>query len=191
LGKQILSPNFPKNLESVDKSELKAALVKSYQQFINYVDDLTLDEYDFAPDGKWTAGQQTEHLIKSTSPIVQGLSLPKFMLKLKFGTANRESKTYDELVSKYHMKLEQGGKSTDKYSPAKVPGSIRQKKSKQLLHNIESICTKLENWSEKDLDSYVVAHPLLGKITIRELFYFSAYHAHHHQMLIKHYLKGV
>lgn len=175
----------------MDKSELKAALIKSYQHFINYVDDLTLDEYDFAPEGKWTAGQQTEHLIKSTNPIVKGLSLPKFILKLKFGKANRTSKTYDELVSKYHTKLEQGGKSTDKYSPSKVPGSLRQKKSKQLLRNIEVINSKLEAWSEQDLDSFIVAHPLLGKITIRELMYFTSYHAHHHQMLIKHYLKGV
>jgi DinB family protein len=175
----------------VDKSELKAYLVKNYQQFINYVDELTLDEYDFAPDGKWTAGQQTEHLIKSTNPIVKGLGMPKFVLKLKFGKANRESKTYDELVAKYQLKLEQGGKSTNQYNPKVVPGSQRQKKSKQLLHNIELIASKLASWSEEDLDNYIVAHPLLGKITVRELFYFSAYHAHHHQLLIKHYLKGV
>jgi len=175
----------------VDKSEAKATLVRSYQQFINYIDDLSIDEYEFVPEGKWSAGQQVEHLIKSTNPMVQGLGLPKFMLKLKFGKANRESKSYDELVAKYRMKLEQGSKSTNKYNPNQVSGSQRQKKSRQLNLNIESICTKLASWSEKELDEYIVAHPLLGKITIRELLYFSSYHAHHHQMLIKQYLKGV
>ena len=175
----------------MSKSDLKADLLRSHQEFIRYVDDLTIDEYDFAPDGKWTAGQQTEHLIKSTNPIVHGLSLPKFVLKLKYGSANRPSKTYQELVAKYHLKLDQGGKSTNQYNPKAIPGSHRKKKSKHLMNNIEAILSKLESWSEKDLDSYVVAHPLLGKITVRELFYLTTYHAHHHQLLIKHYLKGV
>lgn len=175
----------------MDKSKLKSDLLNTYEQFINYVDELTLDEYDFAPEGKWTAGQQTEHLIKSTQPIVQGLGLPKFLIKIKFGKANRPSRTYDELVAKYQIKLEQGGESTDKYNPKTINGSQRQKKSNQLLNNIKLISSKLESWTEDDLDNFIVAHPLLGKITIREVLYFSIYHAHHHQLLIKHYLKGV
>ena len=175
----------------MEKSEVKAKLVNNYQQFINYVDDLSLDEYDFAPEGKWTAGQQADHLIRSTAPLVSALGLPKLALKLKFGKANRASKSYEELVEKYQLKLEQGGKSFGKYNPPTIDAKLRKKKSKQLHHKIHSLCTKLEQWTEEDLDNYILPHPLLGKVTIREILYFTAYHAYHHQLLIKNYLKGV
>ena len=38
---------------------------------------------------------------------------------------------------------------------------------------------------EEDLDRYLAPHPLLGKITLRELAYFTIYHTHHHLQIIK------
>lgn len=175
----------------MNKSELSEALKKSYAEFINHVDELTLDEFDFAPAQKWSAGQQVEHLIRSTSPLNLALGLPKFVLKAKFGKANRPSKTYDELIAKYKKKLEEGGRAFGKYLPPPVNQSQRAKLSKKLNHNIEELCAKTMKWSEEDLDQYILPHPLLGKVTIREILYFTIYHAHHHQILIKQYLKGV
>jgi hypothetical protein len=36
------------------------------------------------------------------------------------------------------------------------------------------------NCKEAQLDQYLVPHPLLGKITLRELGYFTIYHTQHH-----------
>jgi hypothetical protein len=33
---------------------------------------------------------------------------------------------------------------------------------------------------EERLDQYLAPHPLLGKITLRELTFFTIYHSHHH-----------
>ena len=33
---------------------------------------------------------------------------------------------------------------------------------------------------KKQLDHYLLPHPLLGKITLREMLFFSAYHIQHH-----------
>ena len=33
-----------------------------------------------------------------------------------------------------------------------------------------------EKWQENDLDRYQLPHPLLGKLTIREMLYFAIYH---------------
>jgi hypothetical protein len=38
----------------------------------------------------------------------------------------------------------------------------------------------LEPWNEKDLDTIRMLHPLLGKITAREMIYFTVYHSEHH-----------
>jgi hypothetical protein len=36
----------------------------------------------------------------------------------------------------------------------------------------------------------ILPHPLLGKITIREMLYFTAYHVQHHENIIKRDLKN-
>ena len=35
-------------------------------------------------------------------------------------------------------------------------------------------------WKDPQLDQYIAPHPLLGKITLRELGYFTIYHTYHH-----------
>ena len=56
---------------------------------------------------------------------------------------------------------------------------------------IEDITTLLDKWSEQQLDKIIAPHPLLGKLTFREILYFTIYHAKHHQLQIKRHLKGI
>ena len=45
---------------------------------------------------------------------------------------------------------------------------------------------RIESWSrEKQLDHFLLPHPLLGKITLREMLFFSAYHIQHHTKLLE------
>jgi hypothetical protein len=41
-----------------------------------------------------------------------------------------------------------------------------------------------KNRTEKDLDNYLAKHPLLGRITLRELCYFTIFHTEHHLLAI-------
>lgn len=176
----------------MNKVEIKARLEESYHQFLDYTSKLSKDEYEYAPEGKWNAGEQTLHLIKSVKPVAKGLGMPKFLLKYKFGKANRPSKGYDELVEKYRSKLEDMPyQAPAAFSPSSVNHSQGKELDNKLRKHIASINEKLAKWNEDQLDEFIVPHPLLGKITLRELFYFTIYHAHHHQLLIKQYLKGI
>jgi len=176
----------------MNKAEIKARLEESYQEYSAYVKTLSKDEYEYAPDGKWNAGEQTLHLIKSLKPMAKGLGMPKFLIKYKFGKANRPSWTYDEVVEKYRSRLEGNTYvAPASFSPSQLVFSQALELNKKLKQQVETIDQKLAKWSEAQLDEFVVPHPLLGKITIRELFYFTIYHAHHHQLLIKQYLKGI
>ena len=38
-----------------------------------------------------------------------------------------------------------------------------------------------DKFSEDEIDTYILPHPLLGKLTIREMIYFTIYHVEHHQ----------
>lgn len=173
------------------REEIVQKLHSTYQQYTSYVKDLTGDEFEYAPNGKWSAGQQTEHLIKSTKPLLNGLGLPKFVLKSKFGKANRPSRSYEQVVERYKEKLDQGGKATSPYVPGKVAAFAQEKLCTELMDIVEKMGRKIEKWSEEQLDELILPHPLLGKVTTREMLYFTAHHAAHHQLLIKLYLKGV
>tara|TARA_R110001592_G_scaffold38767_1_gene127738 strand:- start:271 stop:798 length:528 start_codon:yes stop_codon:yes gene_type:complete len=173
------------------KDQIKEALTSSYLNFVNNCNSLTKDEFEYAPEGKWSAGQQMEHLIKSTSPLHKGMGLPKFLIKFKFGKANRPSKTFDQLVERYKEKLGLGRVASAAFTPQKINFNEKERLINQLQSNIESINKKLDKWTEAQFDEFILPHPLLGKITVREMLYFTIHHADHHRNLIKIYLKGV
>lgn len=176
----------------MDKEELISNLNKSYTSFTGFLESLSKDEFEYAPEKKWSAGQQAIHLIKSTKPVAKALGYPKFLISYKFGKANRASRTYLELVDRYKEKL---ATNTRPAPSAYAPETAKHTDLKRLVTTqkqvIEKLIEKLSKWSEEQMDQYIFPHPLLGKITVREMLYFTIYHAEHHQNLIKRYLKGV
>jgi hypothetical protein len=171
----------------MEKKEIQTGLVKSYKSFTDYVSSLSEEEYMRAPEGKWTAGQQLDHLIRAVDPLAKGLLLPKFVVRLVFGKSNRPSKSYEDLVKKYKSKLEAGGKAAGRFVPSAISFGDKKKYSEKLLKKIGKLNNNINGYSETQLDTFILPHPLLGKITIREMMYFTIYHAEHHEGLVKKY----
>ena len=97
------------------------------------------------------------------------------------------SRTFDELVAKYKLKLEQGGRAGGRFIPKQISSEIGKEK---IVQSFSNCMNKLANaidkkWNDPQLDQYIAPHPLLGKITLRELGYFSIYHTYHHLTIIK------
>ncbi len=164
----------------MNKVEIQQRLRESHEQFIAVLLQLTEQEFLYT-SSKWTAGQQLEHIIKSVSPVNLAFSLPLFALKLSFGKANRSSRTYEALVERYQLKLAQGGKSTAQFLPKTVLFSDRSKLADKLKKLVASLIRKVDSFSEEQLDFYILPHPLLGKLTLREMLCFTIYHVGHHQ----------
>ena len=175
----------------MEKQELNSKLIENYRQFVAEANELSKDEFEYAPEGKWAAGQHAEHLLKSVKAVAKGLGTPKFLIKNKFGKANRPSRTYQALVDRYREKLNMGPVSNKTYAPGEVPFSKKDKMLGALDKQVEGLVAKTSKWNEAQLDEFIFPHPLLGKVTIREMLYFTSYHAEHHRRLIKLYLKGV
>ncbi|MES2520171.1 MAG: DinB family protein [Bacteroidota bacterium] len=136
-------------------------------------------------DEKWSVAQNVKHLILSVKPLNLAFTLPNFAL-LFFGKLNRNPRNYEEIVAKYHQKLAEGGVSTGQFSPKE--GIVNQDKD-ALIKEFQTINTiflrKVEEFSEEDLDKYLLPHPLLGKLTLREMLYFTIYHTlHHHKAIL-------
>ena len=104
------------------------------------------------------------------------------MTRLLFGKANRPSRSYAEVVTRYTDKLKAGAKASGKFiPPAKIPFSQKEELLKNLKTNVERLTVKVSAFKEEKLDSLIAPHPLLGKMTFRELLYFTIYHVEHHQ----------
>jgi DinB superfamily len=162
------------------KQEIIIKLETGHKEFTNFMATLSDKDFMYAPAGKWTAGQQLDHIIRSVSPLSTGLKLPKFIVKMFFGKANRRSKTYEDLVKKYLSKLESGGRARGRFIPLLIDVSKKQKSINKLMKQVARLEKNISNYSENQLDAYVLPHPLLGKVTLREMMYFTIYHAEHH-----------
>lgn len=166
------------------KFALIESMTENHLRFTNYMNILTEQEYLFALPEKWSAGQQLDHLVRSTKPLILAVRLPRFLVQLIFGKANRPSKSYDELVEKYLQKIQAGAKATGNFIPPSVGFDKKESLIKELNANVAKINNGLNNFSEEDLDNCILPHPLLGKITFREMMYFTIYHVDHHHFLI-------
>ncbi|MEO7312825.1 MAG: DinB family protein [Chitinophagaceae bacterium] len=167
------------------KPEIIAALRNNHQAFINYLGGLSSEDFVADRNGKWTAGQHLDHIIRSVTPLNKGLVLPGFLLKLVFGKANRPSKTFDELVAKYKQKLSEGGKASAPFIPPPITTAKKESLLRELDSRSERLCRQADRFSEIQLDQLVAPHPLLGKITLREMLYFTAHHVLHHKALVE------
>jgi hypothetical protein len=165
----------------MSRTEIATLLATNHKTFLDQISQFSATDLYYAPEGKWSAIQQLDHIIRSVSPVNMAMGLPKFILKWRFNTANRPSKTYEQLVEKYQRKLLEGGRASARFTPPAIAADQEKTLSRKLEKLVQALCRKTNRWSEKDLDTYILPHPLLGKLTIREMLYFTAHHVLHHR----------
>ncbi|HRJ29502.1 MAG TPA: DinB family protein [Cyclobacteriaceae bacterium] len=169
----------------MNKTQITVLLTQKHNAFMEEIKHLSDNDFIVAPSGKWSAGQQLDHIVRSAGPVNLAFSLPGFFLTLAFGKANRPSRTYDGVVEKYQAKLALGGKAPSQFIPKRVSVNQRNQLIKKLERIVQSLTRRAEKYTEAQLDNLLLPHPLLGKLTFREMLYFTAYHVeHHHKQVI-------
>jgi len=165
--------------------EIISLLKERHGSFARYIESLTADEFLYRYQDKWTAGEQLEHIYLAVRPVDLAFKLPKMLIRIVFGKANKPGKTYDELVKKYKHVLETGGKASRPFIPRTVRIDQKEKIIKALDKKVNTLCSGVEMSTEQELDTLMLPHPLLGKITMREMLNFTIYHVGHHHDLVK------
>lgn len=163
----------------MNKQATKALLETSFTAFSTFADTLSDHRFVVSPEGKWSAGQQMDHLIRSAKPVNTALGLPKILLRF-FGRPVAKSRSYEQIRDTYRLVLSQGGVATRPYIPPVTEAEERAPLVQQFAQVKDKMLLLLDKWTEEELDSYQVPHPLLGKLTVREVLYFTAYHNEHH-----------
>lgn len=168
------------------KNELSFQLNASVDSFVSTFEVIPDDKLFVKQGEKWSAAENLQHLILAVRPLVLAYALPGFALRLLFGKANRPSRSYEDLLTRYHVKLEAGGKASKPFQPKPLKTDSNKTK---LIENFRrmhyKLIGKIPHWPESKLDKYILPHPLLGKLTLREMLYFTDFHIRHHEKAIK------
>lgn len=171
----------------MDKVEIAELLELKHQEIFDWLKNQPEENWEKGPNGKWTTGQHILHLINSIQLLNKALSYPKFILKYKFGVCNRPARDYKTIAKKYNEKLEKNQDRAKLFNQKLKKPTSKQRKSLLTLYQIQQkkLQYKTKKISDKNLDTLVIPHPLMGKMTIREIIMWTAYHTQHHTETLK------
>lgn len=162
-------------------TELIIALQNANQRVTRWFTEIPAENF-FTRHGEiWSASDNLDHLIRSHKPISKALKLPKFTLQAMFGKPERRSKTYEEICDVYKAEIAKGAQASGRFLPEQQsPVENAEEKKVELLEQWSKASAELVEtagkWNENDLDGYLLPHPLIGKLTIREMLFFTIYH---------------
>ena len=170
------------------REEILQALVRLHRESTDYWNLFSTDEF-FCPLGlAWSPSDNVRHLTKSIRTVALTLKLPRVMLRLAFGQAAHPSCSFEEIRRKYQAVLAAGGQA-GRFAPAPKTESDLANWRKRIMATREAAASALISaggrWSEATLDRYQLPHPLLGKLTVREMLFFTLYHNLHHVQVVE------
>jgi hypothetical protein len=169
----------------MDRTTINAALQKNHEALIACIHKLPAGQWNASHNGKWSPAQQLDHILRSVGPVHMAMGLPKWFLRLAFGRPKRVARSYDALVQRYMEKLTKGGRASGRFVPPATPTHSVERMSTDLRKLVKALNKRVDSWSEQELDLILLPHPLLGKLTMREMLYFTIYHAQHHQLIVE------
>ncbi|MFT7497720.1 MAG: hypothetical protein ACI8QP_000299 [Porticoccaceae bacterium] len=156
------------------KQEILDDIKKITDVVISYVENLTDEEVKKSIGGKWSVNGNIEHLTKSIKPLTKAHKVPKFLLNYKFGKMNREGRSYEQVLNKYNKAMENNlAPSPNPFAPKENDTTDRNYILNDYKIETKKLLKSLNRWDEKDMDTYILPHPAIGKLSIREMLYFT------------------
>ncbi|MCP4123037.1 MAG: DinB family protein [Bacteroidetes bacterium] len=160
----------------------KASVISAISSHVEYLSSALMecpeDLLNRPIDGKWSVAEQVTHLNKSVAPLNLAMSLPKLTFYI-FGKVSF-SRSYDDIKALYQSKLSSGATASKAYVPHKGDIYEKARLKNDFTKAYNNYIFHIEKWTESDLDTYRLPHPVLGKLTLREMAYFTKYHLGHH-----------
>lgn len=167
--------------------EIVNNLNKIKEEIMNTTSTLSEEDFIAKPSPtSWSVAEQVFHLMISTNESIKPYVLPGFVLKVLFGKKLSAELSYSELEANYDEKIEHGAKASGKFAQIeKVRLFDRNATLNMFMVVYDRYIRAFEKCSEDKLDQCQIPHPILGKISLRELGYFTIFHTKHHLQSIQ------
>lgn len=170
----------------MDKQQIIAALRDQHAQSVAVCSTVATAEF-IAPRGSsWSYADHLRHLTKTMRAITRGLKQPWWKLWLAFGRSRQPSRTYEQVRNDYLTRLPtafSGRPNPFAPSPRDANEEAEAWRAQVMQYYdvaFQDIIGAIEKWNEGALDKFRLPHPLLGKLTVREMLLFNLYHNQHH-----------
>ena len=155
------------------------------QTFIDIANSLSDEKFHNHTNDKWSVAEVIQHLYLSARPVARLMTGPREVL-LQWGKADWPSRTYTELASAYAEILGTGVKAPVTMSPRMEDMQVEKGVIVGRFAGIyQALIEAIETWSEQELNTYCMPHPVLGKLTVQEMLLFTSIHTQHHLKLLK------
>ncbi|MFD2567984.1 DinB family protein [Pseudotenacibaculum haliotis] len=171
----------------MNKESIVEVIEEKHQQLFDWLSESGDDNWEKGPLGRWTTGQHILHLVDSARMLNKALKYPKFILKYKFGTSNRPSRNYDEVAKRYDERLAENKERAREFNKGLRKPDVKERK--HLVDALQVLSKKLQykttKFKDKQLDTLLLPHPLMGRMTLREIIMWTAHHTEHHLNILK------
>lgn len=170
----------------MDKKEITTLLENKHQELFQWLAEQPLDKWEQGPESRWTSGQHILHLVNSIQMLNKALRVPKFLLKRKFGVANRPVRSYQEVAKRYDDRLSENQSRAREFNKGLRMPTLKEKErliTKLQIQN-KKLQYKTNKWSDKHLDTLLLPHPLMGRMIVREIIMWTAHHTTHHKQIL-------
>lgn len=172
----------------MSRDEILQALEQQEREGVAYWSAFPLDTFFAKIGASWSPAETVRHLTKSTRPVARALSLPRLVLRVMFGRSRRPSQTYDSLLARYHHLLAEGG-GAGRFAPSASAENDRDAVMHRFATTNRDLRQAIARWPDPKLDAYQLPHPLLGKLTVREMLFFTLLHQRHHVEIVQRRLR--
>lgn len=167
------------------KSEIVRGLTEVEAEVESFFSALSEEEFVMRVDEGWTPAEHLQHLNIGANAVGRGLTTSKLLLRLRFGSGRNQSRSYGEIRRVYREELAQGRQASGRFVPVRIdlPTDVTRLRFETISRwgRVNSrLRAALEQWGEQELDRLRMPHPALGKITVREMLFFTLYHSQHH-----------
>lgn len=171
----------------MEKIEIIELLETKHQELFTWLENHPDEKWLMGPEGKWTAGQHVLHLVNSIKLLNKALSYPNFLLKYKFGVSNRESRSYIEVAKRYDQRLLENQERAKAFNKDLEKPLLKEKKHLKNTLQIQNkkLQYKTNKLKGKHLETLLLPHPLMGKMTLKEIIMWTAHHTEHHLSILK------
>ncbi|HXB11783.1 MAG TPA: DinB family protein [Bacteroidia bacterium] len=168
----------------MNKTEVLASLQTEFDEVAKTANAFSEEQFyiSLIPN-KWSAAQIMEHLFLSVKPLAGLFSSPQVMIE-KWGKNTRATRNYDQIVSALREKLDNGvGFQWNPIDLATEPTKGEQIIKFDIIN--EKFLERAALFTDEELDSYQLPHPLIGLLSVREFLDFTLYHNRRHHIMLK------
>ncbi len=164
--------------------DLRRGLADCANDVWEFFGSLTESQLAARRDGGWSCVDDLVHLRLSVVAVTRALQAPKLLLAVRFGVTRRGSRSYADVAEAYAQRLKGGVHAPPAFSPKPQadlePAAYRDHLLSRWTELADRLDTALDRWNEKSVDRHLLPHPALGKVTVREMLYFTHLHNLHH-----------